>query len=100
MVTAVHDADRLLASDLDAEFLELVCADGELLDAEFEAIVAGMEPPPRTPPVPPGAHDRGRRATPVAQRSRANRTLPQGRPPTAGRERSPPPRWRRRRPTS
>ncbi|HEX6470424.1 MAG TPA: hypothetical protein VF069_15110 [Streptosporangiaceae bacterium] len=79
-------------------FAELICADPDLLDAEFEALVAaaygappGWPSPPAPPFVPPldapGDHPAGP-AGPVAARSR-------GLPPVAGtaerRQRSPPP---------
>lgn len=51
---------------VEQEFLDLVCSDEELVQAEFEAIIAAEWP---TPPSPPGARPPLRR--------------PAGRPPTS-----------------
>ena len=49
MITPLAGDGHLRGADVDEEFMALVCADEELLAAEFEAIIAaGWSPPSRT----------------------------------------------------
>ncbi|GAA2038153.1 hypothetical protein GCM10009740_32840 [Terrabacter terrae] len=96
MVRAGQDPEGLVVSDVDSEFLALVCADQELLDAEFEEIVAGLGPPPVTPSAAGNPHgDRAAGEAPPRGSGRRESPTPGVRPQATGRERSPP---RRRRP--
>jgi hypothetical protein len=49
VVTSAALEDPLGVRDVDEELVELVCADDELLAAEFEAIIAANWPPSDTP---------------------------------------------------
>jgi hypothetical protein len=56
------------ARPVDAEFLDLICSDADLLAAEFEAIVAAEWPTPpadRPGPRAAGGHPRSAAANPV-----------------------------------
>jgi hypothetical protein len=50
VVTSAALEDPLGVRDVDEELVELVCADDELLAAEFEAIIAANWPPSEAPP--------------------------------------------------
>lgn len=95
MTTIRHTYDTGPPATLEEQFVELVCSDEELVQAEFEAIItaAWSTPPPgcppprqpaRWPPSPPAGHRR--RTGPGRPASRS------GRPGTGGwtRQRSPP----------
>jgi len=74
-----------------ADFLAVLCADEELLRAEFDAIVdANWDAPPPVPPARPGGPDR--RPAPVRPPRRIPRPAPGRHPAGRGpaRERSPP----------
>ncbi|WP_374969570.1 hypothetical protein [Terrabacter sp. BE26] len=91
MIRAGHDPEGLVVADVDSEFLALVCADEELLNAEFEAIVAALGPPPVRPPAARERH--GDRGAPTALPRRSDRRdppTPGVRSEATGRERSPP----------
>jgi len=49
VVTSAALEDPLGVRDVDEELVELVCADDELLAAEFEAIIAANWPPSQAP---------------------------------------------------
>lgn len=86
MLTAVHELE-----DRDAEFFDLVYADEDLLDAEFEALVADLGPPPSTPPrFPEPLGHRGVRGRPADADPRASGPSRMLTPQPTGRERSPP----------
>jgi len=101
-LVAEHDSDSVLSpASVDEEFLAIICADDELVRAEFDDIIAeswGEVPSPSTGRRPPGGHWPVPNARdpidPSPPRWRAN-------PGTAwqARQRSPPsrrrrPRWR------
>lgn len=79
------------------EFLDLVCADEDLLRAEFDAIIsATWSPPPARPPDSPARADRSGRAGPQQPRWWPSYDIPssgdQGRSRSRWfRQRSPPP---------
>ncbi|MEW1953170.1 hypothetical protein [Terrabacter sp. NPDC080008] len=92
MFVELQASDAVLAPDVDAEFLALVCSDTDLLDAEFAAIVEALEPPRCTPPVVPRSWPGDGRAgadaaTPHRARHAGARLV---RRQWTGRERSPP----------
>lgn len=88
MITPLAGDGRLRGAEVDEEFMALVCADEELLAAEFEAIIAAGWSPPRA--VPPEG-DTGRpvvaRPRDVVCRGRRPSVRPRRLP---GRQRSPP----------
>ncbi|WP_344256453.1 hypothetical protein [Terrabacter carboxydivorans] len=88
MATPTRVAEPLLADDVDARFVEIVCGDDDLLAAEFEAIIAASWPPPATPP-PGGAEGDPADGRPAARGQPAPRArwVPSSSP---RRERSPP----------
>jgi hypothetical protein len=90
VASTAPDLDGLLTSDVDAEFLALVCSDEGLLDAEFQALVAGLEPPSRPAAPPQRQGDRGAGTTPSGRARAQAVRVPGVRRPTTGRERSPP----------
>jgi len=91
VLTSGPDLEALVTSDVDSEFLALVCADEELLDAEFEAIVAALGPPPVPPPAAGEPHgDRAAGEAPPRGSGRRAAPTPEVRPQATGRERSPP----------
>lgn len=58
------------------EFLDLVCADEDLLRAEFDAIIdATWSPPPARPPASPSRADRPSRRDPDQPRTRERRDI-------------------------
>lgn len=58
------------------EFLDLVCADEDLLRAEFDAIIdATWSPPPARPPASPSRADRPSRRDPDQPRTRERRHI-------------------------
>lgn len=58
------------------EFLDLICADTDLLRAEFEAIIdATWSPPPAHPPASPGRADRPGRREPDRRRTRTGHDI-------------------------
>jgi hypothetical protein len=86
-----------VAQSMEAEFLALICADDDLLRAEFDAIITAEWP---TPPPRPRNYTRGRQRREGAGRSRHRSAArpswlqDQPRRPGVGawsRERSPPP---------
>ena len=75
MITPVAGDGLLRGADVDEEFMALVCADEELLAAEFEAIIAaGWPPPPR--PRSLGTAARGDPPWPFLTSSYAVRSVP------------------------
>lgn len=91
-VPAVHDVamSDVAARDVEEEFLRLVCADEELLRAEFDAIIA-REWPARRPPVRPAA-PRGSDPDPRAHQEARGGQAARGEPRHPGGEH-----WRRQR---
>ncbi|WP_147064459.1 hypothetical protein [Terrabacter aerolatus] len=57
MVTETGLAGPLPTDDVSTRFVEIVCADEDLLAAEFEAIISASWPPSPAPPRPDGAGD-------------------------------------------
>ena len=77
MITPVARDGLLRGADVDEEFMALVCADEELLDAEFEAIIAaGWPPPPPPRPRSLGTAERGDPPWPFLTSSYAVRSVP------------------------
>lgn len=91
VVTPIRRDDALDAVDVDARFVEIVCADDELLAAEFEAIIAAGWPQPPTPPAPlgdePTKRPTGDTRDDAAQSATRSWRMPSR---ARGRERSPP----------
>lgn len=88
MITPLAGDGHLRGADVDEEFMALVCADEELLAAEFEAIIAAGWSPPTDVPREGGT---GRPAVALAQDFVCRRRRPSLRPSRLpGRQRSPP----------
>jgi hypothetical protein len=84
----------LTTREADAAFADLICADQQLVDAEFDALISASfgEPPAPPPPAPPRVPPRPGSTPPPSRRPSpgpAVLTSPATRP-VHGRQRSPP----------
>jgi hypothetical protein len=84
----------LSTREADAAFADLICADPQWLDAEFDALVsASFSEPPPPPPAPPRVPPRRGTPRPPSRRQAPGPATAKAAPATAseyGRQRSPP----------
>jgi hypothetical protein len=85
----------LTTREADAAFADLICADPQWLDAEFDALISASfsEPPASSPPAPPRVPPRPGGTPPPSRRPAPGPTAvaaPAAAGPGHGRQRSPP----------
>jgi hypothetical protein len=89
---------NLATREADAAFADLICADPQWLDAEFDALIAASfsEPPAPPPPAPPRVPPRPGTPPPPSRRPAPGQAAATADPASGahhGRQRSPPALW-------